>query len=100
MANPLALDPEEAWGEIKRQREKTYPRPPRKQKEPPPLDRYRTTGNGMSARMHAVLWWGRAMRRAAEKRDRREIRRLDHWWEEKVEGWAEDVHRHLEEPDA
>lgn len=42
-------------------------------------------------RMNGVLAWGRAMRRAAEEGDRREMERLTHWWDERVEGWAEEV---------
>ena len=42
-------------------------------------------------RMNGVVAWGRAMTDAVREGDEREIERLSHWWDERVEGWAEDV---------
>lgn len=42
-------------------------------------------------RMDGVVAWGRAMKEAIREGDEREVERLLHWWDERVEGWAEEV---------
>lgn len=100
MAKPLELDPREAWGEIRRQREESNPRPGTMETEPMPEPlRFPENATGLEARVRAVRWWGREMSDAHQRGDRIECAHLAHWWEEKVEGWAEDVLTELEDDD-